>query len=184
MGNALIENLSNPTLAKIILEIHERGQLTAKELLEKFPRVSQPTMYRYLKAMLADGTLKVTSEKQVRGTVEKSYSVAADFEKSIKRIVTENDGAGYLSLFASYLIGVMAEFRDYSERENIDILNDGSGFTIAPVYATTAELQEALLKVGEILQGLYRNKQTKERKLHNICLITTPPKATTHDRQR
>jgi uncharacterized membrane protein len=81
-------------------------------------------------------------------------------------------------------MGVMAEFRDYSERENIDILNDGSGFTIAPVYATMAELQEALLKVGEILQGLYHNEQTEERKLHNICLITTPPKATAHDGQQ
>ena len=183
MGNAIIENLSNPTLAKIILKIHECGQLTAKELLEKFPDISQPTLYRHLKAMLTDGTLKIVGETQVRGTVEKSYAVATNLEEDAKRIVTGNDGAGYMGLFNRYVLGIMAEFKDYCERDNIDILNDGSGFTVAPVYATLEELQTALMKVADIIQALFRNEQTAERKLHNICLITTPPKVANRDGQ-
>jgi DNA-binding transcriptional ArsR family regulator len=176
LSGAAIENLTNPARAKIILELCAREQLTARELLDKFPDISQPTMYRHLKAMLVDGTLKIAGEKQVRGTVEKSYMVAANLEDDAKRIMTENDGKGYFTLFSQYVLGVMAEFKDYSERDNIDILKDGSGFTVAPVYATTEELQCAIMKVGEILQGLYHNEQTAERKLHNICVITTPPK--------
>jgi DNA-binding transcriptional ArsR family regulator len=176
LSGAAIENLTNPARAKIILELYARGQLTAKELLEKFPGISQPTMYRHVKAMLGDGTLKIAGEKQIRGTVEKTYTVAADLENDAQKIVTENDGKGYFTLFSQYILGVMTEFKDYSERDDIDILKDGSGFTVAPVYATTEELQGAIMKVGEVLRELYRNKQTAERKLHNICIITTPPK--------
>jgi DNA-binding transcriptional ArsR family regulator len=175
--NKIIENLANPTRARILIEIKTRGQLATRELLDKFPDIAQATMYRHLKAMLADGTLSVAEEKPIRGTVERYYAVSVDLEQDAQRIVTENDGAGYLSLFNQYILGVMAEFKDYSQREDIDILKDGSGFTVAPVYATTQELQTALIKIGEVIQELYRQEQTAERKLHNICLITTPPKS-------
>ena len=177
MISKFMENLSNPIRAKLLLELIAQEQLTTKELLEKFPDISQPTMYRHLKAMVTDGTLKVVGETQIRGTVEKSFAVSTDLQTNIERIVTENDGEGYLQLFTQYIISIMAEFKQYAEREKIDIQKDGSGFTIAPVYATLEELQEALIKVGEILMSLYQNKQTPERKLHNICIITTPPKA-------
>jgi DNA-binding PadR family transcriptional regulator len=176
MANNLIANLLNPTLAKLILEIQKQGQLTAGELLNKFPDVSQPTMYRYLKALIEDGTLKIVSEKRVRGTVEKTYAIAADFQEDAERIVAENDGEGYLGLFTSYIMSVMSEFRAYCSLENIDIMRDGSGFTTAPVYATTEELQAALLKIGETIQELLKNEKTDARKPHSICIITTPPK--------
>jgi len=177
MVSNFLANLSNPARAKIILELAAHEQLTTKELLAKFPDISQPTMYRHLKAMVDDGTLKVVGETQIRGTVEKSYAVTTDLQTNAERIVTENDGAGYLQLFTQYIMGIMAEFKQYAEREQIDIQNDGSGFTVAPVYATTEELRESLTKVGEIIMALYQNPQTPERKLHNICIITTPPKS-------
>jgi hypothetical protein len=127
--------------------------------------------------MLTDGTLEVADERRVRGTVEKSYAVAVDLGADARRVVMENDGKGYLQLFMSYSMGIMSEFKAYSEREGIDILKDGSGFTVAPVYATTAELHSALEKVGETLRSLYKNEQTAERRLHNICIITTPPQS-------
>jgi DNA-binding PadR family transcriptional regulator len=150
--------------------------MTAGELLNKFPDVSQPTMYRRLKALVEDGTLKIASKRQVRGTVEKSYAATADFQEEAKRIVMKNGGEGYLRLFTSYIMGVAAEFRDYCGRGNIDIARDGSGFTTAPVYATTEELQTALLKIGEAVRELFGNERTDARALRSICVITMPPK--------
>lgn len=176
MNSKIIDHLTNPTKAKIFFEITLNEQLTAKKLLEKFSDIAQPTMYRHLKAMLNDGIIKVTGQKQIRGAVEKSYSVNNDLVMDIQRIIEENDGNGYLQLFVQYMMGLMGEFKAYSESENIDILNDGSAFTTAPIYATSEEILEAMTKISEIIQPLMANQQTPERRLHNLCTILTPPK--------
>ena len=174
--NRSIDNLTNPTRARLFFEIHTAGQLTAKNLLEKCPDISQPTLYRHLKAMLDDGVLKIVGEKQIRGLVEKSYAINLDIGTDIERIITENDGKGYLQLFNQYIMGIMSEFAAYSDSEDIDIINDASAFTIAPIYATQDEVYEALTKVGEIIQSLAANKQAPGRELRNLCIILTPPK--------
>ena len=176
MNPNIIEHFTNPTRAKIFFEIHTGRQLTAKMLLEKLPEISQPTLYRHIKAMLDDGVIEVTAEKRVRGVVEKSYSTKLDWTADIERIVTENDGPGYMQLFLQYIAGVVGEYRAYCESGNVDIVNDGAGFTIAPLCATDEEMQEAMVKIGEILQPLLTNEKTPGRKLRNLCMITTPPK--------
>jgi len=176
MSNKVIENLTNVTRARIFFEVHSKEQLTTKSLLDTFPDIAQPTMYRHLKAMLDDGILKVVDERKVRGAVEKTYAINLDFGADIERIITENDGEGYLQLFTQYMMGIVAEFTEYSKGANINIVEDLSGFATAPMYVTNEELIEALTKISEIILPLIQNQPTEGRKLRNFCTITTPPK--------
>ena len=176
MNNKIIENFANPTRLKIFLEIYTGEKLTAKKLLEKLPEVSQPTLYRHIKAMLEDGVIEVSGEKRIRGVVEKSYSAKLDWAADIERIVTENDGPGYMKVFLQYISGIVGEYNAYCQSDNVDIIRDGAGFTIAPICATDEELQNAMIQIGEIIQPLLTQEQTKGRKLRNLCIITTPPK--------
>jgi len=176
MTNKLIDNITNPTRIRLLLEIHASEQTTAKKLLEKFPDISQPTLYRHLKAMLDAGMIKVAGEKQVRGIIEKSYTVSMDMVADIERIIETNDGAGYFQLFTQYIMKIMTEFKSYCGSENIDIASDCSGFSTAPIYATKEELVEALQKISEIIVPLVTNEPSPERKLFNFCTIIIPPK--------
>ena len=176
MNNKIIEHFANPTRSKIFLEIYTGEQITAKKLLEKLPDISQPTLYRHIKSMLDDGIIEVSDEKRIRGVVEKSYSAKFDWAADLERIVTENDGPGYMQVFLQYITGVVGEYRAYCESGNVDIANDGAGFMIAPICATDEELQDAMIKIGEIIQPLLTATQTDGRKLRNLCTITTPPK--------
>jgi len=176
MSDNFIEHLTNPTRSKIFFEIQSNPQITTKALLKKLPDIAQPTLYRHIKAMLDGRLIKVTGEKQIRGAIEKSYSINIDFDQNIERIVTENDGKAYLQMFTQYIMGIIGEFKMYSETKNINIINDGSTFTTAPFYATTEELHEALMQIGDIVQSLVSNEPTMERSLRNFCTITTPPK--------
>jgi len=176
MANKIVENLTNPTRARIFFEVHTKEQLTTKHLLDTFPDIAQPTMYRHLKAMLDDGILKVVEERKVRGAVEKTYAINLDFGADIERIVMENDGEGYLQLFTQYFMGIMAEFTEYSQAEGINIVEDLSAFATAPLYATNDEIVEALTKISEIIMPLTQNKPMAGRKLRNFCTILTPPK--------
>lgn len=170
-----VSNLVNPIRSKIFFEIHNKQQLTAKNLLETFPDVTQPTMYRHLKAMLEEGMLKVVGERPVRGAVEKSYAINLDFGEDIQRIIMENDGQGYLQLFSQYMMGIMAEFTEYASRDHMNIVEDMTAFSTAPVYATNEELVAALTQISEIIMPLVENTPAPGRKLRNLCTILTPP---------
>lgn len=176
MENNAIKSLTNPIRSRIFFEVHSKEVATTKNLLEAFPDIAQPTMYRHIKAMLDEGLLKVTDTKKIRGAVEKSYSINLDFGGDIERIVMENDGNGYLQLFSQYMIGVLAEFAAYSNSKDINIIEDVSAFSTAPIYATNEELLEACTKISEIIMPLINNEPTKDRKLRSFCTIITPPK--------
>lgn len=176
MESNIVGHFANPARTKIFLEIHSGQPLTAKKLLEKLPDISQPTLYRHIKAMLDDGIIQVAEEKRVRGVVEKSYSAKFDWTADIERIVTENDGPGYMKLFLQYITGIVGEFSAYCQSGNVDIVNDGVGFTVAPICATDEEFQEAMVKIGEILGPMVTAEPSQGRKLRSLCMVTLPPK--------
>jgi len=175
MDASILEHFTNPIRSKIFFEIHTGENLTAKQLLEKLPDISQPTLYRHIKALLESDMISISKERPIRGVVEKSYSAKFDWTADIERIVTENDGVGYMQLFIQYISGIVAEYKAYCESDNVDIINDGTGFTVAPIYATDEELHDTMTKIGEIMQPMLTNQQTPERKLRNLCMIITPP---------
>ncbi|MFP3154666.1 hypothetical protein LQZ18_09620 [Lachnospiraceae bacterium ZAX-1] len=178
MNEKIIACFTNPAKCKLMIEISSKKQVTAKQLAKKFTDIPQTSLYRYLKSMADDGVLKIVKENQIRGTVEKVYACALDFSIEVGKMIKENNGQVYMLLFSQYMMGFMQEFREYTSRADIDIVKDCSGFSLAPVYATREELESALRKFGEILAPLMQNEKTPERSLHNIGIITTPPKFT------
>jgi len=182
LSNA-IKHYTNPVRGKLLFEISLRGQATAKELQKKFPDIPQATLYRYLKMMLADSTIKVVEEKQVRGTIEKTYapttnlvSLTANRSEAIQRIWDDNDREAVMELLLALVAGITAEFENYLKSEDVNFEADGFSFKTAPVYATAEELTEVKHALGELMAKLMANEPDGERRLHNLCTIITPPK--------
>jgi len=176
MNDKIFSHMSDPVKTKMILEIQKRERATTGQLAEEFTQIPQATLYRYLKKMLTDDIIKIVDEIPVRGTVEKVYALAFDFDENNKSIMEENDGKAYMQAATLYMLGILEEFKEYSERDDINLSGDGSGFSHAPIYATTEELVEMSTKIADIISPLMRNPSGGERKLRNICTIITPPK--------
>jgi len=174
-GGTTIEALANPRQARVLLEIYANEQMTAKQLSDRFPEIPVATLYRNLKKMCDNGVLQIVETRPRRGAVEKVYAATASFEQDTEAMISANNGQAYAGLFNQYALGIMNEFQAYASRPGIDILRDGSGFTVNPVYATLEELTDALMKIREVLAPLVNNPPSENRKLHNICVITTPP---------
>ena len=169
--------LSDPVNAKLLLEIKERGQATASQLLGKFSDIPQATLYRRLQKMVGDDVLKIVEENPIRGTVEKVYALTYDLDEAWKNMGDKNDSKTYLQFVTYHTLGMLREFMEYTARDNIDLKSDATGLFIAPVYATNEELTTTLNRVVEILTGLKDNTPDGERRLHNICITITPPKS-------
>jgi hypothetical protein len=52
----------------------------------------------------------------------------------------DDNGQAYMIMFTQFMMGLTEEFREYSSRPDINLLRDGSGFTVAPIYVTIEEL--------------------------------------------
>ena len=96
MTDRLMECITNPVKCKLLLEIHSQGKATAKQLADIYNDIPQATLYRYLKKMLSDGIIQVVEETPVRGTVEKTYSLAHNINSDMETMVENNSGELYM----------------------------------------------------------------------------------------
>ncbi|MBY1613659.1 hypothetical protein KWU70_12870, partial [Clostridioides difficile] len=94
----------------------------------------------------------------------------------VNKIIDENSGEEYAQLFTQYMMGFLREFYEYAERKEKDILKDGSGFSVCPVYASIDEIVEVSKKIASILEPLRNNSHEEGRRMHSIGVIITPPK--------
>jgi len=177
----LLESLTNPIKNSIILEVSEQGRATAKALAQKYPNIAQATLYRHLKKMTDDKILKVVETRKVRNVTEKTYALAIDFEANFEKMIEENSGEAYFKLFQQFSMGLLKEFHAYSARENIDLLNDGSGFSVTSIYANLDELKDLSLKIREVAQPYKENEPTADRQARSLAIIFTPPAAAEPD---
>lgn len=175
MDQKMMECFTHPIKCKLLLELYSAGKATAKQLAEIYNDIPQATLYRYLKRMTNDGILKVVEENQVRGTVEKTYAVAIELDTMGQELIGENAGNAYMQMFMQYVFGFIKQFQDYCKKPDINIPKDQSGFSLAPIYANDEELAAAMAEYAKIIQPLYKNQPTPDRKLRTLGMIISPP---------
>lgn len=178
MIEKLMECFTSPVKSRLLLEIHAQGQTTAKYLAETFGDIPQATLYRYLKKMTSDGILKIVSEKPVRGTIERTYALASDFNQDARKLMEVNPGAVYMQMFTQYMMGFAKQFQQYCRSTEIDMQHERSGFSIAPLYLTDQELEELLKNISQAFSSALSNKPAPGRKLRNIGIIISPEEIT------
>ena len=169
----LMECVSNPIKCRLLIEILKSGEATAKLLAEKCVDIPQTTLYRHLKRMNEDGVLKVVSETQIRGTVEKTYAAAFDLHDT-DAILGENAGKMYMQMFLRYILTFAKQFQTYCDTPGIDIQKDKSGFSLSHVYLTDEELEHTVAAISKILTPLQNNRPAPGRKLRTIGVIVSP----------
>ena len=121
MTDKLMDCITNPVRCKLLLEIHSQGKETAKHLADTYNHIPQATLYRHLEKMLSDGILQVVEETQVRGTVERTYSLAYDINSNMETMVEENSGELYMQYFMQYIFGFAKQFQEYCQSPNINL---------------------------------------------------------------
>lgn len=173
---SLMDCMTHPVKNRILLAVRNKGECTAKELLSALPDIPQATLYRSLRSMIESGILLVVAENKVRALTEKVYAVDERVFAAGNAALAQNDGAAYFRLFSAFVMELLEVFRSYGEKPGINILQDGSGFSATPLYATAQELAEIGQKIKEIVVPYQLpNPETEGQVLHNFATIITPP---------
>ncbi|EON70678.1 helix-turn-helix transcriptional regulator [Lysinibacillus sphaericus] len=172
----MMDCIVNPVKNQIILAIQAKGECTAKDLLSLQYDIPQATLYRTLNRLVESGVIKIVEEKKVRAVTEKVYALNDSFLNVNQSIIEQNDGEAYFKLFTNFLFVLMKEFQNYAEKSSINIVEDGSGFSATPIYATVEEMLDIGNKFKEIITPYQtRNASFEGQKMHILATIITPP---------
>jgi DNA-binding transcriptional ArsR family regulator len=168
--------LLHPVRLQIVTAISTQ-QMTARELAEAVPDVPQTTLYRHINALVEGGLLKVVSETQIRGTVERTYAVAVlpSLKPEDLQGMTKQD---YQQAFLVYLSTLMSAARRYLDSkgkdEVFDPLADGLDLSLGTLHLSDAEFRTMNKRFLEIIMSASSNQPSPERKRRMFTYLFIP----------
>lgn len=168
--------LLHPIRLQIVTAISTQ-QMTARELAEAVPDVPQTTLYRHINALVEGGLLKVVSKTQIRGTVERTYAVAAlpSLKPEDLQGMTKQD---YQQAFLVYLSTLMSAARRYldskGEDEVFDPLADGLDLSLGTLHLSDAEFQTMNKRILDVILSASGNQPAPDRKRRMFTYLFIP----------
>lgn len=153
-----------------------RRQLTAHQLSALLPEVPQATLYHHLGILTRAGLLRVVSERQVRGAVEKLYALdegQAFLGPDDMAHASREEHLRYFTLFVAMLLGDFARYLDQQEAP-IDLFADGAGYREMPFYLSDDEFAQAAAAVNQALLPFLKNEPAPHRRRRLFATIVFP----------
>ena len=175
MSESKADLMFHPIRMRIITAITS-SQMTAKDLAQVMPDIPQTTLYRHINALVEGGILQITDETPVRGTVERTYSLAS--QPSLKpddlRGMKKGD---YEQAFTVYLSTLMSAAQKYLQSKgegSFDPLADGVDLSLATLHLSDEEFRSMNQRILEILMSVADNQQAPGRRKRVFTYLFIP----------
>jgi hypothetical protein len=113
------------------------------------------------------------SEREVRGTLERTYVLSAALPVSPGDLAswTPED---HRRAFHGYVAALLADFDRYLGQDHIDLRRDGAGYRMAGLWMTDEELNELIRGFVSLLQPYMANPATPDRRRRILRTIVLP----------
>lgn len=174
MKETKVNIMLHPVRMRIIQTLIGDRKLTMQQINEQLPEVPQATMYRHLNKLLTGGILKIVEENQIRGTLEKVYSLTDNASLMTREDIESATKEDHFKYFFTFLLNLLGEYEKYLDQESYDIINDGVSFRQASAYLTDDEFLELMKEITISLMKVLENKPQNGRKLRTIATIVIP----------
>ncbi|MGM7724616.1 helix-turn-helix domain-containing protein [Metabacillus sp. Hm71] len=163
----------HPVRMKIVQTLIGSRELNVQQIAQKLTDVPQATLYRHLNKLVEAEVIRVVKENQIRGTIEKIYSLAEE-EISGKEELENVTREEHLTLFLTFMTHLLGKYESYLNQEQIDLYKDGVGFREALVYLSDEEFQEFAQELSTLMKKVIEKEPTKNRKARHIVSIFIP----------
>jgi len=143
--------LLHPIRIRILMAVAGRT-LTPKQMAALISDVPQTTLYRHINALVEGQILTVVGERQVRGTLERSYAMIEG-----AGLVSADDAAAmssedHLRFFLTFLMTLMQDFTKYvAHAEAQHVPPTEALYNKVPLYLTPEERQTLLVQTRALL---------------------------------
>lgn len=167
---SLVDLLHHPLRWRITQLLIGRS-LTTRELAELLPDVATTTLYRQVGVLVKAGVLIVADEHQVRGAVERTYTLNAQAGDADN---AEVDHDKLRTMFTVFVAGIGGHLDQYLAREEIDPLADGISFRQTALNLSDEEFAEFLTAYGELLTRYTGKPDTDARTRRMLSTLIVP----------
>lgn len=169
-AQSLVELLHHPVRWRITQALIGRS-LTTRELAEVLPDVATTTLYRQVGVLAKAGVLTVAGERQVRGVVERSYTLNPGAAAADNADV---DHDKLRAMFTVFVAGVGGHLDQYLDRPAIDPVADGVAFRQVALQLSDDELPQFLSALGDFLAPYLANSPSPDRTRRVLSLMLIP----------
>ncbi len=174
MGASRADLIMHPVRVRLLSTLARR-HLTARQLSELLPDVPQATLYHHLGILTRANLLRVVSERQVRGTVEKLYALADDSAVLGQAELANASREDHLRYFSVFIASVLGDFARYIQQDApIDPHADGIGYRQTPFYLSDDEFAQAAADVSQALAPYFDNQPSPQRRRRLLAMIVMP----------
>jgi DNA-binding transcriptional ArsR family regulator len=178
MASSRADLILHPVRMRLIVTLVRR-QLTARQLSALLPDVPQATLYHHLGMLTRGGLLRIVSERQVRGTVEKVYAIADDDATLSQADLAQASRDDHLRYFTVFVATLLDGFARYLQQEaTIDLLRDGVGYKQVPFNLSDDEFVAMVLALNRVLLPYLANEPSPNRRRRLLTTILFPDPAT------
>lgn len=171
---ATLDLLLHPVRLRILRALLDGHPSTTAQLRERLPDIAPATMYRHIATLTTAGVLEVVEEKQIRGTVERTYQVRwdhAEIDAAERATMTPDD---HRRAFTAFTGGLLSDFDRYLAGAPADPTNDGVTYRQAALWLTDEEAAELLAELRTTIKTRMANHQTTGRTRRMISVIAMP----------
>ena len=150
------------------------GQLTPLQVKERLGDVPQATLYRHLKQLADGGLIEVVDERQVRGTVERTYGLVAEAvvlgDEDLES-ATREDHFRYFTTFVGTLLD---DYAAYLHSGDPALGADRVGYRQVPLWLTDTELDALVETLRGAVEQHLGNEPAPGRQRRLLTTIVMP----------
>jgi hypothetical protein len=118
--------------------------------------------------------LAIAAERRVRGAVERTYVLAEGGSSVSPEDLAKSSRDDHLGYFTAFAAGLIAQFEQYLERSEIDLLNDGVGYREAVLNLTDEELMEMAAALNAAVGRFIAYEPSPGRKRRMLATVLFP----------
>lgn len=164
---------------RIIMALAGR-RLSPGEVAQELGDVPPATLYRHINRLAEGGLLEVVEERPVRNTTERVYTLKPGAAYAGQAELDGLSREQKLRYFVSYLLSLLDDYARYLN-QSAEQRPGPEGYQKFPLYLSTAEFQELVQSLNQVILPAAGNQPTAERQQIIMGFFTIPAPDTQQD---
>jgi hypothetical protein len=151
------EILLHPVRLRIVQTFLGDRALTTTQLAAELDDVPAGSLYRHVSLLAEAGVLRVVAERRVRGSVERTYTLARAAASISPAELAGMTPEEHSQAFLAFTAGLIADFDRYLAAGTPDLVRDGVGYSINAMWLSDAEFLEFARDLAMVFQPRLAN---------------------------
>lgn len=147
-----LDIILHPVRFRIIQQLLDGKESTAKQLAMQLKDITQATLYRQLDTLVKSDILKIVEENQIRGTIERVYALNFSAVNLANEDIKELSKEDHLQYFLFFTAQLTKNFEKYLEKEDIDFERDVVGYRQVALHLSQDQLQDFIAELRALIQ--------------------------------